>query len=83
MNDPFVPLSRVPTGRNQNRPDFQAAIVSDPGNLHPFQPMGLAAAKAACGEPRVTLQHEGGRVSAIRLHCSCGQVFELACVYEK
>ena len=33
-------------------------------------------------EPRVSLQCEGDRVTSIRVQCSCGQVMDLACVYE-
>jgi len=44
--------------------------------------MGLAGGKTTRCEPRVTLQRDGGRVSSIRVQCSCGQVIELACVYE-
>ncbi len=32
-------------------------------------------------EPRVTLQREGDRVTGITIHCTCGQVLNLACSY--
>ena len=48
-------------------------VASDvPAGLRRFTPQG---------EPRVTLQRDGERVSSIRIQCSCGQVIELACVY--
>ena len=85
MNEPFVPLSQA-AASGKNRTGSRVAIVSQPENLRPFQPLGQAGhpagAEGQC-EPRVTLQRDGGRVSAIRIHCSCGQVIELACVYEK
>ena len=37
--------------------------------------------KAQC-EPKVSLQRDGNRVTGIQVQCSCGQVIELACVYE-
>ena len=83
MNEPFVPLNKNAMP-GQNRADFRVSIVSDAENLPPFQPLGHAGGKAGAGgqcEPRVTLQHEGEHISAIRIQCSCGQVIELACVY--
>lgn len=46
--------------------------------------LGLApcpAAKAESAQPAVTLQHEDGRVTRIRVQCGCGQVIDLDCVY--
>jgi hypothetical protein len=34
------------------------------------------------GEPRVTVQRDGDRITHLRIQCSCGQVLDLACVYE-
>ena len=82
MNEPFVPLNKNAMP-GQNRADFRVSIVSAAENLRPFQPLGHAGVKAGhqC-EPHVTLQRDGERVSAIRIQCGCGQVIELACVYE-
>jgi hypothetical protein len=30
----------------------------------------------------VTLDRDGIRVTAIHVHCSCGQVIELSCIYQ-
>ena len=105
MNEPFVPLNKNAMP-GQNRADFRVSIISDAGNIRPFQPLGHAGVKTGAGgqcEPRVTLQRDGspcgvitrnpnapsdtstpqgGRVSAIRIQCGCGQVIELACVYQ-
>ncbi len=84
MNEPFVPLNKNAMP-GQNRADFRVSIVSDAENLRPFQPLGHAGGKAGAGgqcEPRVTLQRDGERVSSIRIQCGCGQVIELACVYQ-
>jgi hypothetical protein len=40
-----------------------------------------APACASAGEPAITLQREGDRVTHIRIQCACGQVIELACLY--
>jgi len=84
MNDSFVPLNKtVATGRNQS--DFRVTVLEQSENARSFQPLGHAGAKAGAGgqhEPRVTLQRDGGRVSAIRIQCSCGQVIELTCAYQ-
>jgi hypothetical protein len=85
MNEPFVPLNKT-AASGQSRADFRVSIVSHVENVRPFQSLGQAGGKAGAGgpcEPRVTLQRDGERVSAIRIQCSCGQVIELVCVYEK
>ena len=84
MNEPFLPLSRAPAA-GRSRSDFQVTIVNQPDQLQPFQALGRAGKAGAAGpcEPHVTLQRDGDRISAIRIQCSCGQVVELACVYEK
>lgn len=85
MNEPFVPLNQT-AAPGQHRADAHVTIVNAAGNLRPFQPLGRAGGKtgpASPCEPRVTLQREGGRISAIHLQCSCGQTIELACVYDQ
>jgi hypothetical protein len=82
MNEPFVPLNKAAMP-SQSEADFRVSIVSKAENLRPFRPLGHASGKAGhqC-EPRVCLQCDGERVSAIRIQCGCGQVIELACVYQ-
>jgi hypothetical protein len=84
MNEPFVPLSNVsvPGG---DRSGLHVTIIGQTDKLQAFQPLGRAGHGGASGqcEPRVTLQRDGDRISAIRIQCACGQVVELACVYEK
>jgi hypothetical protein len=86
----FVPLiSLAPTPRGE-RTDFQATVLSQPEQAHKFQAAespvttsspGTASNGSHC-EPRVTVQRDGDHVAGIRIQCSCGQVIELACVYE-
>ena len=87
--EPFVPLlSKAPSSSGE-RADFQATIVSQPEQAQKFQsiestpfPSGTAAGARANCEPRVTLHRDGERVAGIRVECSCGQVIDLACVYQ-
>jgi hypothetical protein len=80
MNEPFVPLNPI-AAAGQNRTGFRVSIVSHADNLRPFQPLGHAGTKCQNPEPRVTLRRDGDRVASIHIHCGCGQVIELACVY--
>jgi hypothetical protein len=34
------------------------------------------------GEPRVSIQRDGNRITHLRIQCGCGQVIDLACVYD-
>jgi len=34
------------------------------------------------GEPRVSVQRDGDRVTHLRIQCTCGQILDLACVYD-
>jgi hypothetical protein len=82
----FVPLTPATLPANQ-RTDFRLTILSQPDNAQAFRPLGSPSSAqspahgSAC-EPRVAVQREGDRVSSIQIQCGCGQVIELACVYE-
>jgi len=82
----FVPLTTALPGSSGDRAEFRATVVSQPGNTHKF-PTGSAASfkaglRAGNCEPQVSLQRDGNRVTGIRVQCSCGEVIELACVFE-
>jgi hypothetical protein len=85
-DESFVPLT--PAGLPANdRPDYRVTVRSQADNVQPFHSLGQTVGSIAAGqssnlEPRLTLQHEGDRIAAIRIQCTCGQVIELACVYE-
>jgi hypothetical protein len=34
------------------------------------------------GEPRVTVQRDGDRVTHLRIQCTCGHIMDIACVYD-
>jgi len=67
-------------------------VIPQTGSSQPFQTLEQVAAGATenaplhakknC-EPRLSLQRDGGRITNIRIQCTCGQMLELACVYEE
>jgi hypothetical protein len=86
----FVPLTAAPAA--PDRRDFSVTVV--PGAEKPpeknFQSLGTlrsapapAASENKTCEPRVSVQREGDRVTHLRIQCTCGQVMDLACLYEK
>ena len=86
----FLPLTSA-TPANTNR-EFRITVVPQTDSAPPFKNLGQASTTAADGgpghtnkncEPRLSLEHDGGRISNIRILCSCGQVMELACVYDE
>jgi len=70
---------------------FQATVITQPGasqKLSAAASVGVPSVadapqtqKPAC-EPKVSVQRDGSRVTGIQILCSCGQVIDLACVYE-
>jgi len=74
----FVPLTNAPA--SGERREFRVTLIPQPGQPLPFQPAAAPAGKPC--EPRVSVQREGDRITGIRVQCSCGQVMDLACVYE-
>jgi hypothetical protein len=92
--DSFVPLTTLPAA-DEDR-EFHVTVIPRTVATRPLQtlqtgPAGEASVSAVPGrepaavkvcEPRVSLQCEGDRITNIRVQCSCGQVVDLACVYE-
>ncbi len=89
QTDKFLPLADRLPSPNPSK-DFRVLVVENAKEIRPFRTHAtggcgtLAAAVAARPkrEPRVLLQREGDRVVGIRIECSCGQLIELACLYE-
>ena len=87
--EPFVPLTAAAT-RPGEATEYRVNVVSQPGALQAFKPL-TAEASADAGnpaahsgktcDPRVSIQREGDHVTGIRVHCGCGQVIDLACIY--
>jgi len=88
----FVPLISAASNASSEGAHFQARVVSNADQAQKFQPAessipaspapGAGAARNSQCEPRVSLQREGDCVTGIRVQCSCGQVIDLACVYQ-
>lgn len=68
-------------------PDAPAPVINAPAAASPgskpastaFAPMG--GAHVHQGQPKVTAEKEGDRITKIRIQCTCGQVIELDCQY--
>ena len=84
----FVPLTTLP-GSGEHR-EFRIAVIPRTESSRPLSSGDPAApaetetpsnAGKIC-EPRVFLQGDGDRITNIRVQCSCGQIMDLACVYE-
>jgi hypothetical protein len=86
----FVPLTSAPSRPPGDRAEFKVTVISQPGPAQNFQPLSAtavssianAAPKTPAGEPKVSVQRDGNRVTGIHVHCSCGQLTELSCVYD-
>jgi hypothetical protein len=77
---------------------FRATVLAESGAKHKVQtfapavvpPVASVSAPApapapqqpAICEPKVSVQRDGNRVTGIQILCSCGQVIDLACVYD-
>src|SRR6185369_11463795 len=47
----------------------------------PMETVRGTAAHAHSGQPTISLERNGDRVTSIRIECACGQVIELDCRY--
>ena len=81
----FVPLTVAQPSPEQR--EFRVTVTNSGKKPDAFQHLETPSAPAVGGkkicEPRVTVQRDGGRVTHLRVQCSCGQVLDLACVYEE
>ena len=83
----FVPLTAAPAP--PGRREFNVAVIrpdAPADNFQSLEPLRTEAAispaaKKIC-DPRVTVQRDNGRVTHLRVQCTCGQVLDLACNYD-
>jgi hypothetical protein len=86
----FVPLiAAPPSGENR---EFRVTVIPQNGAVKSFETLEESApdarkvisanGKKDC-EPRLSVQRDGDRVTNIRIQCACGQVMDLACVYDE
>lgn len=85
----FVPLTTVPADSG-SRP-LSVTVIRESEQARPFkslEPLAAGAAGAVAAhpekicEPRVSIQREGDRIVGLRIQCTCGQIMDLACVYD-
>ena len=83
----FVPLTAAPAPAEPR--EFKVAVMQDKAKeavFHSLDPLRTPAPPSAdvklC-EPRITLQRAGNRVTHLRVQCTCGQIMDLACVYDE
>lgn len=92
--DTFVPFNPLPasgaqSGASATKPAAHSNLKVVPAPdavpaftpLQPASPAHAHAATNSAGQPVVTLQRDGERITGIRVECPCGQVIELACSY--
>ena len=84
----FVPLSAAPAPPETR--EFRVAVLNGPEaekksgfrSLEPLRPAGGSSGEKKICEPRVTVQRDGARVTHLRIQCTCGQIMDLACIYD-
>jgi hypothetical protein len=82
--DEFVPL--VATAQPRDTREFQITVIPQSGNAQPFQSLEKKPANGSSirnGEPQLSVQRDGNKVTNIRIQCNCGQTHDIACVYEE
>jgi len=83
----FVPLTDAPV--SDERREFRVTVIPQSEQSQIFQsleqlaPVPASPMSAKNCEPRVSVQRDGDRVTGIRVQCSCGQVMDVACLYEE
>lgn len=81
-----MPLTAAPAP--VARREFNVAVVRPAENpphfqtLEPLRTTAPSAEKKIC-EPQVSVQRDQGRVTHLRVQCTCGQVLDLACSYDE
>ena len=88
MKKDFVPFQSLPADGSSPRTEMRTEVVAGTRAATAFRPLLQAAAPLPAlpnghGEPTVTFERDGDRVTLIKVQCPCGNVFELACEYSK
>jgi hypothetical protein len=79
--------NHAPAGGQTSSNDTGSGATKPSGfqSLESQRPAALSASTGAekkIGEPRVTVQRDGDRVTHLRIQCTCGMIMDLACVYD-
>jgi hypothetical protein len=85
LHDAFVPLTAAPAPPAAK--EFKVCVLNSENKEAAFQSLTSPASAAAATErkpcePKVTIQRDGDRITHLRIQCSCGQIMDLACVYD-
>ena len=86
MKQDFVPFLGATPADPRPKTESQTEVVTVCKTANAFHPLTQAPAlpptgPSGHGEPIVTLERDGDRVVRIKVHCPCGNAFELACDY--
>jgi len=88
QTEKFVPLTTAAPAPGDPQ-EFRVTVVSGTDPARAFKTLEPVAAPADSGprpgkvcEPRVSIQRDGDRITHLRIQCTCGQVMNLACLYE-
>ena len=91
QTEPFVPLTTA-APKSGERQEFSVTVLAQSERTQAFKLLEPAPAASTSGgtvrygkscDPRVSLQREGDHVTSIHIQCGCGQVIDLACVYQE
>ena len=91
QTEAFVPLTAASLKPGE-RQEFSVSVMLQPERAQSFKPLefegtvpvsGSAPRHGKTCDPRVSIQREGDQVTGIRIQCGCGQVIDLACVYQE
>ena len=86
MKREFVPFAvKAPAG-TPTTAESRTEDLTDSKPATPFRPLiqdqaQISNSATGLGEPTVTFEREGERVTRIKIHCPCGNDIELACDY--
>ena len=91
QTEPFIPLSNAAVKAGE-RQEFSVTVVTQAERVQMFKPLETEAANDASApgthhgktcDPRVSIQRDGDVVTGLRIVCGCGQVIDLACLYQE
>jgi hypothetical protein len=88
MNKDFVPFQVPVSDGSRSKTEGRTEVILRGQKAVVFRPLAQTAGHPpatpnAHGEPSVTLERDGERVTRIKVHCPCGNDFELACDYSE
>jgi hypothetical protein len=86
MKKDFVPFLLTESDGSRPTTEPRTEVLAGSRTANAFHPLTQAPAHTptlpnAHGEPSVILERDGDRVTLIKVHCPCGNDFELACDY--